>query len=144
MLRITGFALLVLLLSACGHTKDDEEGSGITKDQLVEMFDSMSQDSSWDFSKPMVWGYFFTDSSKEQLQAAKPALESQGYRFVDLYPAEKENADDPDLWWLHVEKVEIHTPDSLDARNKVLYKFADEHDLQSYDGMDVAPVIAKQ
>lgn len=143
MLKITEIALLLLLLSACGHTKDDEDKNVITKDQLVEMFDSMSQDSSWDFSRPMVWGYFFTDSSKERLQAAKPALESQGYGFVDLYLAEKENPEDPDLWWLHVEKVEIHTPDSLDERNKVLYKFADEHGLESYDGMDVGPVIAK-
>lgn len=138
--NIIKIILLVLLLSACGQT---ESKNRITKDQLVEMFDSMSQDSAWDFSKPMVWGYFFTDGSKERLQAARPALESQGYKFVDLYLADKEGPGDPELWWLHVEKVEIHTPDSLDQRNTALYKFADDHSLGSYDGMDVGPVDAK-
>ena len=139
MRKIIKITLLVLLLSACGQTESKDT---ITKDQLVEMFDSMSQDGSLDFSKPMVWGYFFTDGSKERLQAAKPALESQGYKFVDLYLADKDSPEDPDLWLLHVEKVEIHTPDSLDQRNTTLYKFADDNDLESYDGMDVGPVNA--
>ena len=140
MLNFPKVILLALLLSACGPTENKDV---ITKDQLIEMFDSMSQDSSWDYSKPMLWGYFFTDASKERLQAAKPFLESQGYRFVDIYLADKESSKDPDLWWLHVEKVEIHTPDSLNQRNIALYKFADDHGLESYDGMDVEPVNAK-
>jgi hypothetical protein len=41
---------------------------------------------------------------------------------------------------LHVEKVETHTVDSLDARNGELDALASKHDLQSYDGMDVGPV----
>ena len=140
MRRLIKVTLLALLLSACGPKKNEDM---ITKDQLIEMFDNMSQDSSWDFSTPMLWGYFFTDGSKERLQAAKPLLEAQGYRFVDIYLADKESPKDPDLWWLHIEKVEIHTPDSLNQRNMELYKFADDHGLESYDGMDVGPVGTK-
>ena len=44
------------------------------------------------------------------------------------------------LWWLHVEKIEVHSVASLDARNQVLYRSADEQGLDAYDGMDVGPV----
>jgi hypothetical protein len=37
------------------------------------------------------------------------------------------------------EKVEKHTVDTLHARNQEFYKFAEEHQLESYDGMDVGP-----
>ena len=47
---------------------------------------------------------------------------------------------DPDLWWLHVEKTEVHTPDSLHERNQALYRFAEEHGLDGYDGMDVGAI----
>jgi len=88
----------------------------------------------------LLWGYFFTANSKNELKVVVPLLESQGYRFVDIYLSEKENPKEPDLWWLHVEKIEIHTPDTLDKRNQELYRFADDHNLDSYDGMDVGPV----
>lgn len=112
----------------------------ISREQLQQMFDSMSQKSGWDISKDMVWGYFFTHSSKPPLERAAQVLEAQGYTVVDIYLADKESASDPDLWWLHAERIETHTVSSLDARNQLLYRFADEQALDSYDGMDVGPV----
>jgi hypothetical protein len=112
----------------------------ISREQLQEMFDSMSQKSGWDMSNDMVWGYFFTHSSRPPLEHAAQLLAARGYTFVDIYLADKESDDDPDLWWLHVERVETHTVSSLDARNRLLYRFADEQALDSYDGMDVGPV----
>lgn len=112
----------------------------ITKDQLQEMFDDMAQKSKWDISKDMLWGYFFTDESKKELESVVPLLTAKGYRFVDIYLSDKEDPSDPDVWWLHVEKVETHSPDTLNLRNQELYRFADEHALDSYDGMDVGPV----
>lgn len=112
----------------------------ISKAQLVEMFQNMEQKSHWDISKAMLWGYFFTDASKSDLEAVVPSLEAQGYRLVDIYLSDKEDPKDDDHWWLHVEKVEIHTPDSLDERNKRFYQFAEDNGLDSYDGMDVGPV----
>lgn len=111
----------------------------ITREQLAEMFAAIAKDAKWDMSKPMLWGYFFTDSSREKLEKAAPVLESQGYRFVDIFLSDKEDPEEPDLWWLHVEKVEAHSVDTLHARNRDLYKFADKHDLECYDGMDVGP-----
>ena len=37
-------------------------------------------------------------------------------------------------------KVDTHSVDSLDERNRLLYRFADEYGLDSYDGMDVGPI----
>ena len=112
----------------------------ITREQLVDMFDNMARETSWDLTKPMVWGYFFTNDARAELEAAAALLQAQGYRVVALYLDDKERPRDPDLWWLHVEKTEVHTPDSLDQRNQALYRFADENDLDAYDGMDVGMI----
>lgn len=112
----------------------------ITREQLVEMFENIERDTSWDLSQPLLWGYFFADADQTKLERVAPLLKKQGYRFVDIYLSDKEEPEEPDLWWLHVEKVEVHTADTLHERNQQLYAFADEHGLDSYDGMDVGPV----
>jgi hypothetical protein len=43
-----------------------------------------------------------------------------------------------------VEMIEIHDPDTLNNRNQLLYKFAEEQGIGSYDGMDVGPVPGVQ
>lgn len=115
----------------------------ISREELVEMFENIARDTTWDMSQPMLWGYFFTDADKAKLERAGLLLQEQGYHFVDVFLSEKEEAEEPDLWWLHVEKIEIHTPDTLHTRNRSLYQFADDQGLDSYDGMDVGPVQAK-
>ena len=85
-------------------------------------------------------GYFFTSHEPKKLEKAKSILIAKGYRFVDLYMSDKDDPNEQDLFWLHVEKIEHHTPQSLDARNNELYIFANELKLESYDGMDVGPV----
>lgn len=99
---------------------------------------SISKD--FDTSKPLLWGFFFTHSNPSLLQKAAEILTNKGYSFVDIYLSDKENESDPDIYWLHIEKIEIHTPYSLDKRNDELYIFANEIGLDSYDGMDVGPV----
>ncbi|MDY6945041.1 MAG: ribonuclease E inhibitor RraB [Pseudomonadota bacterium] len=116
----------------------------ISREALVEMFAGIAKDARWDMSKPMLWGYFFTDTDKTRLESVAPLLQEQGYRLVEIFLSEKQSADEPDLWWLHVEKEEIHTPDSLNERNHLLYSFADDHKLGSYDGMDVGPAQVKR
>jgi len=115
----------------------------ITREKLVEMFESIGRDTKWDMSKPMLWGYFFTDADRAKLEKAAPLLEKEGYRFVEIFISDKQAPNEPDLWWLHVEKVEVHTPDTLNKRNQGLYRFAADHRLGSYDGMDVGPVDRK-
>ncbi len=126
---------LLLLHVAC------EEESTMTDWEVPEMFDSISENTDWDMSGDMLWGYFFTDSDKSALERAAPALEDMGYLVRSVYLSDKESADEPDLWWLHVEKVETHSVESLEETNLMLYEFAKKHDLDSYDGMDVGPVF---
>lgn len=106
---------------------------------LEEMFANIAAQTTWDMSKPMVWGYFFTHHEPTRLEEAKEILVSQGYKFVDLYLSDKEDVTEPDLYWLHVEKIEAHSPQSLDERNDEFYRFAHEFGIDAYDGMDVGP-----
>lgn len=115
-------------------------GKIITLSSLEEMFDSINKKGIWDMSKPMLWGYFFTHQEPKKLDEAKVILVKKGYRFVDIYIAEKQDKNEPELWWLHVEKEEIHSPQTLDKRNDELYLLANKLGLNSYDGMDVGPI----
>jgi hypothetical protein len=114
----------------------------ITKEQLIEMFESVTEKTDWNMSGNMVWGYFFTDSDRSALESVIPLLSADGYAYKDIYLAEKQSESEPDMWWLHVEKVETHSVESLYARNLAFYDFAAKHALDSYDGMDVGPVVS--
>ena len=115
-------------------------GKTITLESLVEMFNNIENQAQWDISKNMLWGYFFTHNNPQKLEQAAGVLKERGYRVVDIYLSDKEEPSEPDMYWLHVEKIEIHTPESLDRQNDKLYIFANEFGLDSYDGMDVGPV----
>lgn len=115
-------------------------GKNIYIEQLEDMFGNIQSNTDWNLSGNMLWGYFFTHNEPKLLEKAKDKLVSKGYRFVDIYLSDKEDPNEPDIFWLHVEKIEIHTPISLDKRNDSLYVFAHEFGIDSYDGMDVGPV----
>jgi hypothetical protein len=115
-------------------------GKSITLDALEEMFQNIQDSTDWNTSKDMLWGYFFTHREPSKLEAAKSNLISQGYNFVGIYLGEKEEPNDPDVYWLHIEKIETHSPKSLDQRNNEFYIYAHEMNIDSYDGMDIGPV----
>jgi hypothetical protein len=94
-------------------------------------------------SREMLWGYFFTNPTRQPLDSVTGELAQMGYRVVKIYLSDKKQPTDPDLWWLHVERVEVHSVSSLDKRNIELTDFANRHSLASYDGMDVGPAHAR-
>jgi hypothetical protein len=110
--------------------------------QLEEMFSNIAANTPWDMSGPMLWGYFFTDRSRERLEAFVPELEALGYRFVELFVPDLEEGQE-EYFFLHVEKGEVHSAASLHARNLELYALARRHELDSYDGMDVGPIPSR-
>lgn len=112
----------------------------ITLESLREMFANIAAETDWDMTRPMLWGHFFTHSAPEPLEAAIPRLMEMGLDPVDIFIADKDSEDEPDLYWLQVQEVRIHTPESLDRRNDEFYVFAQREGLDSYDGMDVGPV----
>jgi Regulator of ribonuclease activity B len=107
--------------------------------QLEEMFASIAERGQWDMSQPMLWGYFFTDESREKLESLIPDLEQQAYRCVGVLVPERDEDQEP-YYFLHIEKEEVHSPASLFERNAQFYALAALHDLGSYDGMDVGPL----
>ena len=104
----------------------------IPREKLEELFDEIAKSAGWDMSKPMLWGYFFTHTSRDGLETVAKTLAEEGYRVVEI----SEDDDEP-LFWLHVERVEAHTVDSLFERNESFYRLAQELGLESYVGMDV-------
>lgn len=114
-------------------------GPVISRAELEEMFDAMRAKRAWDIEGPCLWGYFFADYDRAKLEAASSKLEAAGYRAVGIMGPSDEN-DDRLLLFLHVERREKHSVDTLHARNQELYRFASENGLKSYDGMDVGPV----
>ena len=136
--------LLIIIFSSNLYAGDKDmsgiPGKSITIDQLEEMFANIRENTDWDISGDMLWGYFFTHREPTKLEEAKRHLIAKGYRFVDIYLSDKEEPSDPDMFWLHIERVETHYPKTLDARNDELYLFAHEFGLDSYDGMDIGPV----
>lgn len=111
----------------------------ITRDDLEEMFAHARARATWNVDDVCLWGYFFTDHDRDKLSIAASVLERMGYRVVGFLEPTRDD-EDQGLLFLHVEKEELHTVASLDARNQELYQFAEAFGLESYDGMDVGPI----
>lgn len=114
----------------------------IDLEQIKAMFANVADGAGWDLSQPMEWGYFFTDRQRAKLETALKDLHKQGFRYVDLFIPQLEKGQE-DYFFLHVVKVDVHTPESLFEQNARLYALAEAHGLDSYDGMDVGPITTK-
>jgi len=108
-------------------------------ENLQRMFGDIRAKTEWNIDGPMLWGYFFVDPSKEKLEKVVPLLEAQGYRFVNLYVPDLDE-DEDEYFFLHMEREETHSIESLHERNQQLTAFTELHHIQSYDGMDVGPI----
>ncbi|MCL1420723.1 ribonuclease E inhibitor RraB, partial [Enterobacter hormaechei] len=71
------------------------------------LFANLRENTDWDITGPLLWGYFFVHSTAEPLQALAQHLQAQGYTFVELFEQDPEEGDAP-FHVLHVERVEIH------------------------------------
>ena len=115
-------------------------GKVITIEQLQDMFNNITKETKWNITGEMLWGYFFTHNEPILLEHVAELLEEKGYKKVDIYLSDKDDPNDTDKFWLHVEKVDSHTPETLNTRNDEFYIFANQHNIDSYDGMDVGPI----
>ncbi len=106
----------------------------ISLEQLQKLFADLRSETDWDIDGEMLWGYYFLDQDRDKLTEAGAVLGRQGYDVAGVY----ENDEEPG-YILHVQRVEVHTPESLHARNAELAAFAQAQGLASYDGMDVSP-----
>lgn len=131
------FTMFCLFVAGAAVTEGKGDTAKAKKDILAEAFANMRAKTRWNLEGDMLWGFYFTNRTKEPLAPVAKQLEKKGYRVVSIYLDEaKEN------WWLHVEKVEIHSIDSLLKREIELTELAAVNGLGSYDGWDVGPVIS--
>ncbi len=79
----------------------------------------------------MLYGYFFTHTEPNKLQTVADELKGLKFEYVDIYQDEEQT------YWLHMERIETHTAQSLFELNKQLYGIAAKHNVSSYDGFDV-------
>ena len=105
----------------------------ITLSQVEDLFVQIKHQKDLKGGGPLLWGYFFTDRDAAKLRPLAKYLESTGYRVVQINPS------DGTTFFLHVEKVELHTAVSLHALNTSFYGLAERFGIESYDGMDVGP-----
>jgi Regulator of ribonuclease activity B len=111
----------------------------ITIAKLESMFKNMRSNTKWNVDGELLWGYFFNDPDPKKLQPVADELTAAGYTFVDIHQAK-----DGPIYFLHVEKVETHTLQSLNLRNQEFYRLAERRCIASYDGMDVGPAPARR
>ena len=109
----------------------------IPLEKLQAMFANMRAQTRWNVDGPLLWGYFFLDPDRARLDAAATELSAKGYRVVDIA-----KVDGRELFRLHVERVEVQTPESLYARDIELEALARKLHIRNYDGMDVGPAPA--
>jgi tetratricopeptide (TPR) repeat protein len=88
-----------------------------------------------DVNQKLLYGYFFYNKNKENLEKLKTELVNQGYTFVRL-----EKVEDEKNFILHVERIEALSLGTLDKREKELANLAKKFKVDSYDGWDVGNV----
>ncbi|MGN0920323.1 MAG: ribonuclease E inhibitor RraB [Cellvibrio sp.] len=109
----------------------------ISLEQITEFFNdtrsvNLSEQSDWSIDEQCRWSYYFLDASQDNLVALAKHLEEKGYEVVDI--DEAENVGD---FFLQVDCVETHTPESLHALSQELEKIAEQFNVRDFDGMDV-------
>lgn len=82
-------------------------------------------------NKPLLYGYFFFDNDRANLENIAAVLTKQNYSLVRL-----EKIDDG-RFILHVEKAEVHSGTSLLQREVELRLVASQFSVEKYDGWDV-------
>ena len=71
----------------------------------------------------MLYSYYFVDAIVEKLEKLGLKLEEDGYDFIDIFElGDEETEESTGEYLLHIDKVEIHTPESLAAQKRRISK----------------------
>ncbi|RXR03478.1 ribonuclease E inhibitor RraB [Pseudoxanthomonas composti] len=111
----------------------------ISVEALKEFFSDIRQKNAdagaaWSIDDVCRWSFFFVDEDDQKLTPVAKHMESLGYTTIDV--TEPEDDEDP-FFYLQVDKVERHTPESLQERVQELYAIAVQFGIADYDGMNV-------
>ena len=104
---------------------------------ITEIFNDAKTEDGWDLNEEMLYSYYFVDESVDKLEKLGLKLEADGYDFVDVFElGDEETEQSTGEYLLHIDKNEVHTPESLAQRNVEFAKLAEEYELKTYDGWE--------
>ena len=110
-------------------------------ESINEIFDKARTEDNWNTEGEMLYSFYFVDTDVDKLEKLGLKLEADGYDFVDIFELGDEETDESTgEYLLHIDKVEIHTPESLAARNVEFQNLANEYEIASYDGWEFGEV----
>jgi hypothetical protein len=115
-----------------------------TESQLAgirEIFETARTEDQWKLEEEMLYSFYFVDRDVDKLEKLGLHLEKEGYDFIDIFElGDNETEESTGEYLLHIDKVEIHTPETLAQRNVEFQKLADEYEIASYDGWEFGEV----
>jgi regulator of RNase E activity RraB len=108
---------------------------------IREIFETARTEDGWNPEEEMLYSFYFIDKDVDKLEKLGLALESQGYDFLDIFEVgDEETGESTGEYLLHIDKVEVHTPETLAARNVEFQELADKNEIASYDGWEFGEV----
>ena len=108
---------------------------------IREIFAEAKQEDNWNTDEPMLYSFYFVDKSVDKLEKLGLKLEADGYDFIDIFElGDEETEKSTGEYLLHIDKIEVHTPESVARRNVEFQKLADEFEIEFYDGWEVGEI----
>ena len=108
---------------------------------IKEIFETARTEDNWNLAEEMLFSYYFVDESEDKLEKLGLHLQQEGYDAIGIFELGDEETEEPTgEFLLHIDKTEIHTPESLAQRNFEFQNLADEYDIETYDGWEFGEV----
>ena len=110
-------------------------------ENIKEIFNDAKTEDGWNMAEEMLYSYYFVDTSVDKLEKLGLKLEADGYDFIDIFElGDEETEKSTGEYLLHIDKVEIHTPETLAQRNVEFQKLTNEYEIETYDGWEFGEV----
>lgn len=108
---------------------------------IREIFAEAKREDNWNTDEPMLYSFYFVDKNVDKLEKLGLKLEADGYDFIDIFQLGDEETQKPTgEYLLHIDKIEVHTPESIAQRNVEFQKMADEFEIETYDGWEFGEI----
>ena len=106
-------------------------------EEINQIFEEAKREDNWQLDEPMLYTYYFVDTNVDRLEKLGDHLQEQGYDFVDIFElGDEETNESTGEFLLHIDKVEVHTPETLAQRNVEFALLAEEYEVETYDGWE--------
>ena len=108
---------------------------------IREIFEEAKREDGWNLNDEMLYSYYFVDEDVDKLEKLGLKLEEDGYDFIDIFElGDEETGESTGEFLLHIDKIEVHTPESLAQRNVEFAKLAEEYEIITYNGWEFGEV----